>query len=232
MALAAGQHRRINPGVGFAERRRDIAVRDHKFAGIIGFISVACIAADGFFHQRHGLVEVHLIGFHAHVVHKFREVGRFAGQAVCQRVGPLSLRNIHKRVFMSTGAAVVFCKAESLVNIHEIRILFEIIRDVLVLRIILHRGHDLGIHGLIIVGVRRAVLSGGRDRIRLLVVHVFTGQRADLVTVLEMIHQILAAQNAGNEQGKTDHERHGDDCFDQTSLLIHLRPPLLLLRVR
>ncbi len=144
VALAAGQRRGLD-GIGVArERLGHVAVGDHDLAAVAVVGPVASVAAHVLCHLRHDLVKGHRVDGHALLLDHLVHVGRLAGQAVGLRMRALGLGDVLQRVLVAAGAAVVLGEAVALVDVHEVRVLLQVVGHVAVVAVVAHRGHDHG----------------------------------------------------------------------------------------
>ena len=142
MALSAGQRRRLDFTDVRTQRLIHILVGDNHLAAVAVIRSMTGITGDRLCHLSHDLVKSNGIDADAQFLNHLVHIRRLAGQAVGLWMRPLCLCHIRQGVGMSAGAAIILCKPISFINVHQIRILFQIICHITVFLFFTHRNSD------------------------------------------------------------------------------------------
>ena len=114
-------------------------MRDDDLSVVLRTVAVAVVAADVLVHLGIDLVEVHGVDTDTQLVDQLREVRGLACQTVCKGVRTGCCGNIRKSILMTSRTSVFLGESESLIDVHKVRILLQIIGDVAVLVVGMHR---------------------------------------------------------------------------------------------
>ena len=133
VALAAGEICGCDLVKVLADRVDPVGVGHGDLAGSV---RVAAVAADAFRDLGLHFRPVLLVGFDALFIHHVGKVGCLAGPAVGQRVRPSGSLDVLDIVEVAAGGAIVDGKAVALIQGAEIRILFQVIYDLIVLTVL------------------------------------------------------------------------------------------------
>ena len=213
VALSAGERSGVDRRCVLAQCLVHILVGHDHLAVVPVVRAVAGIAGDRVGRLCHDFFKRHRIDAHAllgdHLVH----VRGLAGQAVGLRVGPFGLLHVVEGIGMAPGAAVILRETVTLIDIDQVRVLLQVVRHIVVLRLVIHRVHD-GLQDFAL-GLSAAFGALGS----------FVRERA-LVLVFQLFP---AAEHAGNRQRNRRDQHNANRDAEPLSLLeiIHVLASLV-----
>ena len=146
MALSAGKRRGVDLRLVFSQRFVHILVRHDHLAVVSVIPAVAGIAGNGVGRLGHYFIEGHGIDADALLFDHLVHIRRLAGQAVGLGMGPLGFLDVFQRIGVTPGAAVILGKPVSFIDVHQIRILLQIIGHITVVLFIAHGKGNRGQH--------------------------------------------------------------------------------------
>ena len=144
VALAAGQRGGLDVAHVLAQSLVHVLVGDLQLAAVAAVVAVAGVAVDVVGRLGHDLVKVLAVDADALLGDHLVQIRRLAGEAVGLRVRALGLGHVLEAVLVAAGAAVVLGEAVALVDVDQVGVLLEVVRDVAVFLVRAHRHRDGG----------------------------------------------------------------------------------------